>query len=201
MKLYAAAASPFARKVRVVMLETGQDKDITTQMIKTAPTNPNDELSQTNPLSKIPALTRDDGPAIYDSRVICRYLDDRAKAGLYPASRLYEVLTLEATADAMMDATVLMSYEARVRPAQKQFSDWTDAQWAKTARALTAIEERWMSHLSGPLNAAQIAVACTLGYIDFRHDARNWRKGHDKLAAWYAEFAKRPSMQATAPTD
>lgn len=200
MKLYAAPASPFARKVRIFLLETGQSDDVAVEMIQVTPTAVNDDLNAANPLGKIPALVRDNEPAIYDSRVICRFLDARGDAGLYPESRLWEVLTLEATADAIMESAVLIIYEARLRPEDKQSQIWTDAQWAKIDRALAAIETRWLSHLSGPVDASHIAVGAALSYLDFRHDARNWRQGHDALAAWHAEFSKRPSMKATEPT-
>jgi glutathione S-transferase len=152
-----------------------------------------------NPLGKIPALARDDGPALYDSRVICRYLDDRAQAGLYPASRLWDVLTLEATADGIMDAAVLIIYESRVRPEDHRFAPWVDGQWTKIDRSLDALEQRWLSHLHGPLDMGQIAVGAALGYLDFRHDERGWRNGRPGLAAWEAVFAERPSMVATRP--
>lgn len=152
-----------------------------------------------NPLGKIPALVRAEGTAIYDSRVICRYLDDLAGAGLYPPARLWETLTLEATADGMLEAALLMVYEVRVRPEDRRFPDWIEAQWAKIARALDAIESGWMDHLAGPLDMAQIAVGCALGYLDFRLGARNWREGRPRLAEWEAAFAQRPAMQATKP--
>jgi len=98
-----------------------------------------------------------------------------------------------------MDSAVLMTYEHKLRPPELVFQDYIDAQWAKVARALDAIEARWLSHLAGPLDIGQIGVACALGYIDLRHDSRQWRKGRDGLAAWYAGFSERPSMRATAP--
>jgi glutathione S-transferase len=199
MKLISAAASPFVRKVRVLILETGQEADVELDMITVSPVAPNTDLNAANPLGKIPALIRDDGPAIYDSRVICRYLDARAKANLYPETRLWETLTLEATADAMMEAAVLMTYEGRLRKPEQQSAVWVEAQWQKIARTLSALETRWMSHLHGHLTASQIGVGCALAYIDFRHETRNWRQGHDTLTAWEAEFAQRPSMQATQP--
>ena len=151
-----------------------------------------------NPLGKIPALERADGPAIYDSRVICRYVDDLAGGRFYPTkARLWETLTLEATAHGIMDSAILMVYESRVRPPEKQFSEWVEAQWSKAARALDAVEARWMSHLAGPVDGAQIAMACALGYLDLRHADRDWRAGRPALAAWEARFAERPSMQAT----
>ncbi len=199
MQLISSPASPFVRKVRVLLHETGladqvEELPVATTALATAP-----EAMAANPLGKIPALLRDDGPAIYDSRVICRYLDARAEAGLYPEARLWDVLTLEATADGMMESGVLMVYEMRLRPEGARSAEWVEAQWAKIARALDALEQRWMSHLAGPLDMAQIALACALGYLDFRHDARGWRDGHPALAAWFADFARRDSMTNTAP--
>jgi len=153
-----------------------------------------------NPLGKVPTLERADGPALYDSRVICRYLDDLSGGRLYPGTPgLWQTLTLEATADGMMDASVLMVYEERNRPEERRHAPWVEGQWQKVARALDALESRWTSHLAGPLDAAQIAVGCALGYLDFRHAARNWRVGHPALAKWEASFAARPSMQASRP--
>lgn len=197
MRLMMSPASPFVRKVRVMLRETGlthrvDEVEVTTSALACAP-----EVIAANPLGKIPVLVRADGPALYDSRVITRYLDDMADASLYPAHSLYELLTLEATADAIMEACVLMTYEVRLRPDARQSPDWIEAQWGKASRAIDAINARWMSHLTGPLNIGQIAVACALSYVDLRHDARNWRKGNENLAAWHAEFATRPSMVAT----
>jgi glutathione S-transferase len=199
MQLISSPASPFVRKVRVLLHETGlatqvEELPVATTALATAP-----EAMAANPLGKIPALLRADGPAIYDSRVICRYLDAKAGAALYPEARLWEVLTLEATADGIMESGVLMAYETRLRPEGARSEPWVEAQWAKIARALDALEDRWMSHLAGPLDMAQIAVACALGYLDFRHDARGWRNGHPALAAWYEGFAARDSMAQTVP--
>lgn len=166
--------------------------------ISSSPLASDAQILAANPTGKIPALIREDGPAIYDSRVITRYLDDMADAGLYPVTSLYEVLTLEATADTIMDVTVAMTYDARFRPDQ-QSPEWTEAQWGKAARAIAAINSRWMSHLISQLNMAQIAVSCALSYVDLRHDARNWRHGNDALATWQAEFEARGAMQATKP--
>jgi len=199
MHVMMSPASPFVRKVRVLLRETGlidriDEVEVTTTALDSAP-----EILAANPLGKIPALVRADGPTIYDSRVITRYLDDMAQAGLYPEASLYELLTLEATADAIMEACVLMTYEVRLRPDAQQSPDWIEAQWGKASRAIDAINARWMSHLTGPLNMGQIAVACALSYVDLRHDARNWRKGNESLATWHAQFAARPSMVATNP--
>jgi glutathione S-transferase len=184
-----------------LLIETGQQDDVELVAVKTAPTAVADAARAANPSGKIPALIRPDGPAIYDSRVITRYLDARAGAGLYPEARIWETLTLEATADAIMDAAVLVTYEARLRPPEHRSEDWIEAQWGKVANAVKAVNDRWMSHLNGPLDMSHIAIGCALGYLDFRHDARAWRKGNDALDDWFAVFSERDCMKASAPTD
>ncbi len=199
MKLIAAKPSPFVRKVRVLILETGQSDDVGIVYIMPTPVSPDEQAMAANPTGKIPSLIRDDGPAIYDSRVITQYLDARAEAGLYPEARRWETLTLEATADAMMDAGVLMVYEHRVRPEEKVFDGWVEAQWGKIERAIDAINDRWMSHLMGPMDMSHIAVGCALAYLDFRQPDQDWRARAPDLAAWFAEFNERESMKATQP--
>ena len=199
MQLLISPASPYVRKARVLLREAdllGRVKEV---QVSTTPLSSAPEVVAANPMGKIPALLRPDGPAIYDSRVITRYLDDLAGANMYPASRIWEILTLEATADAIMDATVSMAYEMRLRPEAQQSPDWIEAQWEKAARGIAAVNSRWISHLTGPLNIGQIGMACALSYIDLRHDARRWRDENTALAAWHATFATRESMVATAP--
>ena len=197
MDLFYSPASPFARKVRVLLHETDQLADVTLRDSQQTPFSPNP--ANQNPLGKIPCLSRPEGPALYDSRVICRYLDDRAGAGLYPQARLWDVLTIEATADGIMDAAVLMVYEGKFRPEDKQFPDFVDGQWNKITRALDALERRWLSHLSGPLDMGQIAVGCALAYLDLRHRDRPWRDNRPGLAAFEARMAERPSFAETTP--
>ncbi|WP_137701194.1 glutathione S-transferase [Marimonas lutisalis] len=201
MQLIYAAASPYVRKVCALLHETGQFDDVELVSVKTAPTATAEEVRAANPAGKIPALIRSDGPSIYDSRVITRYLDARANAGFYPDARIWEVLTLEATADAIMDAAILVTYENRLRPPEHRSEDWIEAQWSKVSHAVKAVNDRWMSHLSGPIDMSHIAIGCALGYLDFRHDARNWRSGSDALDDWFAVFSQRDSMVATAPSD
>lgn len=198
MKLMMAGPSPFVRKVRVLLHETGQTGDVEEVQVVAAPGGTAADLRAANPVGKIPALVRDSGIALYDSRVICRFLDARAGAGLYPAEG-WDTLVLEATADGIMDAAVLMVYETRFRPEEKRSADWVEGQWHKVADSLDALEARWLSHLRGKMDIGHIAIGCALAYLDFRHGDRNWRQGRDGLAAWYADFAARPSMQATAP--
>ncbi|MGB8813913.1 MAG: glutathione S-transferase [Paracoccaceae bacterium] len=200
MRLYTSPTSPFARKCVVLLHETGMLDRVALIAATGTPVDPGSMPVDQNPLGKIPVLERDDGTALYDSRVICRYLDTLAGNKLYPAApRLWETLTLEATGDGIVDAGILMVYETRIRPEDKRFPEWIEGQWAKIDRALDAMESRWIDHLKGPLDMGQIAVACALAYVDYRHSARNWRSGRPHLAAWEAAFAARPSMQATQP--
>lgn len=198
MKLMMSPASPFVRKVMVLLHETDQFGDVEMQGVAAGPGQTEAVLQAANPVGKIPALVRDEGPTLYDSRVICRFLDARAGAGLYPDGN-WDTLVLEATGDALCEAAVAMIYERRFRPEDKVHEDWIEAQWAKVSAGLDALNARWMSHLEGPMDVGHIAVGCALGYIDFRHEARNWRQGRDALAAWEARFAERASMTATTP--
>ena len=199
MTLLHSPTSPYVRKVDVLIREAELLDQFTYEAGSGSPTAPNPIAVGANPLGKIPALIRDDGPTLYDSRVICRFVDDLAGNRFYPKTRLWEVLTLEATADGILDAALLMVYEKRLRPEEQQSTDWIEAQWLKIDRALDALEERWTSHLYGNVTMAQIAVACALGYLDFRHSDRDWRENRMVLAAWFHKFDDRPSMQATIP--
>lgn len=200
LRLYHAPTSPYVRKVMLVLHETGQLADVELVPATGTPVDPATMPLAQNPLGKIPALERPDGPSLYDSRVICRYLDDRAGGRLYPKPpRLWDALTLEATADGIMDAAILMVYETRVRPEEIRFAPWVEGQWEKVARALDAIEGRWIGHLAGALDIGQIATGAALGYLDLRHADRGWRSGRPALADWYARFAARPAMEATVP--
>ncbi|MEL7463962.1 MAG: glutathione S-transferase family protein [Pseudomonadota bacterium] len=202
MKLLHARPSPFVRKVMVVLEEAGKAGEVELIDGFGAPTAPNDNVTAANPIGKIPALM-DGGRTIYDSRVITRYLDAKLGLGLYPeGDAVWDVLTLEAHADGMLDAGVLCVYEVRCREEGERSAAWTGAQAAKVARGLDAVEAEWMDHLNGPLSAAQIGVGCALGYLDFRAEMggwSDWRDGRTKLAAWGEAFLARPAMAATAP--
>ena len=200
MKLYHTAASPFVRKVMVLLHEAGAMDRVELIPAAVSPLKPDAMPIGSNPLGKIPALVTDDGTAIHDSRVITRYLDETLKAGLYPpAPGLWDTLTLESTADGMTDAAVLIRYEFHIRPEGSRSHDWAEGQWHKIDRALTAVEDRWLARLSGPLDMGQIALACALGYLDFRHAGRNWRSTRPGLSAWCAAMMDRPAFKATDP--
>jgi glutathione S-transferase len=200
MKLYHSPSSPFVRKVMVLLHHAGGLDRVTLVPAAGTPVDPGTLPVDRNPLGKIPALERDDGPTLYDSRVICRYLDEALGAGLYPPSPgLWDTLVLEATGDGIAEAAVLMRYEVAVRLEAARSGAWIAAQWLKVDRALTALEDRWASHLAGAPDMGQIAVGCALGYLDFRHADRDWRTGRPKLAAWWAAASDRPAYRLTMP--
>lgn len=201
MKLIYAAASPFARKVRVVAHETGQFGSLELLDTTVLPTQINQQVLEVNPLGKIPVLVTDDGQSLFDSRVICEYLDSlHAGQHLIPTgARRWPVLRVSALADGVLDAALLVRYETVIRPDALRWNDWLDGQWAKVERGLDELESL-TSAFGAPLDLGQISVGCALGYLDFRFPDRGWRDGHPGLEAFQAAFSQRPSMQVTAPT-
>jgi glutathione S-transferase len=186
MVLRASPLSPFARKVRMAILHLDLAGKI--EIVPTDTQNPDDPLRRENPLGKIPALIVD-GRAIYDSRVILEYLDHLAGGGIiipdgWPA-RL-DALTLQALCDGIMDAGILIVYEARHRPAAIHHPPWLEYQRGKIARGLAALTDR----LPDParFNIGTVAAACMLGYLDFRKQV-DWRKEFPALTQWLGAFA------------
>lgn len=201
MKLHYAPASPFARKVRVVALETGLDRDIEPHAITVSPVNPNLNLARDNPLIKVPTLITVDGTALFDSRVICEYLDGlHAGRKFFPANgpARWQALRQQALCDGVLDAAVLCRYEAAVRPKEFQWSEWRAGQLGKIAAALAALE-REAASLEGELTIGSVTAACALGYLDFRLPEINWRDGAPALSRWFAKVSARQSFLATAP--
>lgn len=194
MKLTFSPASPFVRKVRVLIHEAGAEDAVALIDVHTTPLETDPQVAAANPLGKIPALILADGRALHDSRVICRYLDDRLGAGLYGGD-VWDVLRREALADGIMEAAVLTVYEARFREAALRSEAWLVAQQGKIARALDALEAEGPD---GPWDAGRIALACALGYLDFRH-VLDWRARRPRLAAFGEGVSARPSMRATEP--
>ena len=198
MKLRHAPASPFVRKVMVVAHELDLAGKIELLSTAVSPVETNATLAAENPLMKIPALTTDDGQVLFDSPVICEYLDSVAGGKVFPASgkARWTALRQQALGDGILDALILCRYEIAARPEEKRFSGWTDGQMRKAHQGLTALERE---ELSGPRTIGSITAGCTLGYLDFRFPDDGWRQRHPKLADWYKEVEQLPSMQATKP--
>ena len=199
MILRSSPASPFGRKVRMAAIILGLDRRI--EITKADTTDPADTVRKENPLGKIPALVLDDGEVLYDSRVIVEYLDHLAGGGrLVPsdAKARFAALRLQALADGILDASILQVYEGRWRDASKHEPKWVEHQAGKVTRALAALEAAPPGRDATP-NIGQIAVACVLGYRDFRF-AGTWRKDHPRLVKFLDEFAAAvPAFAATAP--
>ncbi len=201
MKLVWSAASPFARKVMIVAHELGLADRIEMIDGTGTPIAPADTARINNPLSKLPSLVREEGPAIYDSAVICQYLTSLAPGQtLLPEAgeARWSVLTLESLADGICDAAILVRYEMALRDASTQSQAWMDSQMAKVDGALDALEAS-AETLGDTFTLGHAGIGCSLGYLDFRFTDKEWRAGRPALAAWYEIFLSRPSAAATAP--
>ena len=190
LTLRSSPASPFVRKVRIAANVLGLERDIAVEPADTM--NPSDSVRRQNPLGKIAALVLED---------ILEYLDHRAGGGrIVPndAGARFSALRLQALADGLMDASILLIYEGRWRPAERHEPKWVDHQAGKVARTLAALEAAPPALTATP-DVGQIALACALGYRDFRFEG-TWRRDHPRLVAWLDEFAARvPAFAATKP--
>ena len=200
MQLRYLATSPFVRKVMVFALETGLADRI--ERIPTDLADPDSGLAAFNPLGKVPTLITDDGGVLYDSALICDYLDSvhDGPPRIPPAGPdRWRTLQTQALADGVLDAGVLRRMES-MRPAENQSADWDARQKAKVDRGLDALE-REAARFDGSPEIGQIAAGCALGWLGFRFGHDRPLEGRSTLARWYEAFAKRPSMAATAPKD
>jgi glutathione S-transferase len=200
MILRSAPPSPFGRKVQIALSLLGFDDDVKIEATDTM--DAASPLRQQNPLGKIPVLIAEDGTPYYDSRVILEYLDDRAGGGkIIPsaAAQRSPALRLQALCDGILDASILTIYEGRWRTPDKHEPKWLEHQAGKVERAFAFLEAGPPAlPPAGELpHVGQIALACTLGYRDFRF-AGSWRKDHPRLVAWLDDFAARvPAFAAT----
>ena len=199
MILRSVPASPFGRKVRIAIAILGLGDQVKVEPVDVL--DANDSVRRQNPLGKIPVLLSEDGTAIYDSRVILEYLDHRAGGGrILPRdweARL-AALRLQALCDGILDASILLIYEGRWRPAERHEPKWVAHQTDKVARAMAALNAAPPA-LNATPNVGQITLACTLGYLDFRFAGR-WRGDHPQLVRWLDTFAAQvPAFAASAP--
>ena len=199
MLIRTSFGSPFGRKARIAASVLGLDGKVKVESATTQ--DPADPLRQQNPLGKIPVLILDDGSTLYDSPVILEYLDHVAGGGkIIPTDfkKRIDALKLQALADGIMDASILIVYEGRFRPQEKHEQKWIDMQQGKVDRALAALEAA-PPGLDAPPNVGQITLACALGYREFRFPG-TLQKNCPKLAAWLDNFAARvPSFEPTKP--
>jgi glutathione S-transferase len=200
MKLFSSNASPYARKVRVVIAEKNLGS-LVEEVVVDVYTDPA-ELLAANPLGKVPALVTDEGMSLFDSPVICAYLDAHPQGQgprLKPHSgpEHWAVLRGEAFSDGITDLAFGLTHEKR-KPAGENSPTQAKRWRGQLTRALDTAPAMLQS-LPSTLTLAHLGLACALGYLDLRHDELGWRNGRDDLAAWYATMAKRPSLISTEP--
>jgi glutathione S-transferase len=201
MKLHWSPRSPFVRKVMVVAHECGVADRITCVRTVAAMTKPHAALMQDNPLSKIPTLVLDDGTVIYDSPVICEYLDALDGAPklhpIEPKARLV-ALRRQALGDGFLDMLVQLRDERmRTYPSDAHKSSAA----VRKAAVLNSLDQEAAALSAAPFGIGHVAIGCALSYLDFRYADEDWRKHHPRIASWHAAFAARPSMRATEPVD
>jgi glutathione S-transferase len=199
MQLQYSATSPFVRKVVVLIHEIGLDDQVESTTVD-GWSEP-ESLTGDNPLSMVPTLRLDDGSSLFDSAVICEYLDSQhaGRRMIPPAGdRRWQVLREQALADGVLDCAVLIFMETVKRPAEKRWEWWLALKRQAIVRSLDRLEAD-IDKMQGRVDLGTIAIAVALGYLDLRGAAGDWRDGRPRLADWYARFAARPSMTATAP--
>ena len=201
MKLHWSPRSPFVRKVMILAHETGLVGRFECVRTVVATTRPHVELMRENPLSKIPTLVLDDGTVIYDSPVICEYLDYLHDGPRLVPTSLPERMTAlrrQALGDGFLDVLLLWRNEGdRPHPSRAHLDSYA----AKHAAVLDALDREAADLAATPFSVGHIAIGCALSYLDFRFAHDDWRRRHPRIAAWHAEFATRPSVRATEPVD
>ena len=199
MKLIYSVPSPYARKARMVLIEARLEGRVETEAID--PWSDPPGFRDDNPLGKVPTLIRDDGPALFQSNAVCEYLNAQGDEQLYPddGPGRWTALRQLALADGILDASVTVRMEQTFHESGQISQKLVERQELSVACAIGALESE-ATALDGAVTIGQVAIACALGYRDFRFADVDWRAAQPKLAEWFAAFAKRPSMTATAPT-
>ncbi len=198
MKLFYAPSSPYVRKVLACAIALDLDRQI--ELVPVKPFESPAELLAVNPLSRIPCLVTSDGAALFDSPVICEYLDSiDGPAILFPpvGRARWRALKQQAMADGILDAAVARRMES-LRPQEAARDAFMARQQAAVVRTLAVLESD-PPHRT--VDIGTISIACALGYLDFRFAHEPWRDTHPRLAAWCAGFAENPCIARTTPRD
>lgn len=201
MALHGGPISPFVRKVGVCIVEKELEARFQFVRSPTAMVQVNMELLIHNPLSKIPTVITDDGQVLFDSDVICEYLDSMfAPPSLIPpaGAARWRVLCWNALGTGALDALVLWRFE-RNRPASQQSVAVLNAYAIKIAAVLSRLEAEMPAVVAQPFGLGHVAFGCLFGYLDFRFSDIDWRSAHPACAAFFADFSRRPSAVKTVP--
>lgn len=203
MILHHSPRSPFVRKVMIFVHETGLDGRIQKVRSITNMLIPNRPLMEFNPWSRIPTLVTDEGQVLFDSDVICEYLDTQHQGPkLHPQAPewRWKCLRWRAFGSEMLDALILWRNE-RERPPERQLAMLIDAFTLKVNTGLQFLEREVDELKRAPFSVGHIAIGCALGYMDLRFADLEWQRRHPNLAGWQKEFKQRPSVQITEPFD
>lgn len=200
MKLYGSLTSPYVRKVRALVHETGLANKV--QLIQQDPRKNTGGYHRKYPLARVPALETDKGEVLFDSPVICEYLDSlHRKRKMFPAkgAMRWRALKLQAMADGILDCAVPLRGEL-MRPVRQRSPEFVRSREASIRRAVDALEAAAKGgELNQRVDIGTLAVACALGYLDFRFAVMGWRRRHPALSKWFESFSRRPSIASTAP--
>jgi glutathione S-transferase len=198
MKLFFSPTSPYVRKCMAVACELQLDEQIELLPSSAHPINRDQTIIPSNPLGKVPTLVTGDGMALYDSRVICEYLNALGKGDLFPASGAprWEALTLQALGDGIMDAALLARYEGFVRPEGMRWPEWQAGQMDKIETSLRQLDQHPQA-LASPLNIGQLTLGCALWYLSLRFPELDWKARFPALAAGSQALMQRTSMTKT----
>lgn len=199
MQIYFSPTSPYVRKCLVAAHELGLGDRLQLLPSNANPVARDRDIIPKNPLGKVPTFITDDGESLYDSRVICEYLDELGGGTLFPRSGAarWNALTLQALGDGILDGALLARYEDAARPEALRWPEWRAGQLDKAETSLAHLSAHPALIAPGRVDIGTLAVACALWYLDLRFADFAWRERHPAVAAWYAAFSQRPSLSAT----
>lgn len=196
MKILFSPFSPYVRKCLVTAHELGLNEQIELLTSNAHPVQRDQQIIAKNPLGKVPTFFTDDGQVLYDSRVICEYLDDLAGGKLFPRTGKdrWQTLTLQSLGDGMLDACLLARYEDVARPEALRWAEWRAAQLDKVHTSLAYLETH-PAQLAERVDIGSLTIGCALWYLDLRFSGLDWRSLYPKVTQWFAVFGQRASMR------
>lgn len=197
MKLYTSPTSPYGRKAHILILELELQDEI--EIANKVPMENPEDLQASNPIGKVPCLVFDDGQSLYDSPVICEYIDAQNRQKFVPAKgdARWDCLRRQGLGDGILDACFSRTME-RLRPQDQRSELWL-GRWRDAISRGVDVLSSDLSNTGDRFDLGDVTAACALGYLDLRHGDLEWRNGRDELATWFETVSKRASVAATKP--